>query len=572
MSKKQKAQQELLRQRQAQLLPQEAPRLPSHSPLPTINTFGGEEARPDSVAIATGQFEPQQNARRTTSQGSLHHRSMNFSRVSPVPNPIRPPPIPGSNGEYVDPYPRTESMTHRGRYSYASSTMSSINSPRRVRRRKDPTPFNILVIGAKNSGKTSFINFLRTALALPANKRQQSPPQHPRQPESVIDSPFTSEYLETEIDHERVGITIWDSQGLEKNIVDLQLREMATFLEGKFEETFAEEQKVVRALGVWDTYIHCAFLVLDPVRLDANLSAAARSAKTGNKSSLEQKLIGGLDDDLDLQILRTLQGKTTVIPVISKADTITTKHMARLKKVVWDSLKQAKLDPLEALDLDESDSEALDERDEDDAVHSDKEDEEKSSVLNNLKEGDSSDETDTNSDKASTSPSSPPRPSPDAKRPTHTRKASAMSATIASSPSKDDAELPYLPMSIISPDIYEPEVIGRQFPWGFADPYNVEHCDFIRLKESIFREWRTELRAASRERWYEDWRTSRLNRSGDPQQRRVKTGDGKRRGPSPGSLMPLPNGAVRATSAGGYSSENTKPQYQPYRPPVQNQF
>jgi hypothetical protein len=48
------------------------------------------------------------------------------------------PPIPNN---VFDPYARTESMTHRGRYSYASSAVSTINSPRRVRRRKDPTPF-----------------------------------------------------------------------------------------------------------------------------------------------------------------------------------------------------------------------------------------------------------------------------------------------------------------------------------------------------------------------------------------------------------------------------------------------
>jgi hypothetical protein len=52
------------------------------------------------------------------------------------------PPTNGSRkGDWVDPYARTESMTHRGRYSYASSAVSTINSPRRVRRRKDPTPF-----------------------------------------------------------------------------------------------------------------------------------------------------------------------------------------------------------------------------------------------------------------------------------------------------------------------------------------------------------------------------------------------------------------------------------------------
>lgn len=33
------------------------------------------------------------------------------------------------------------SMANRGRYSYASTAVSAVNSPRRVRRRRDPTPF-----------------------------------------------------------------------------------------------------------------------------------------------------------------------------------------------------------------------------------------------------------------------------------------------------------------------------------------------------------------------------------------------------------------------------------------------
>lgn len=51
------------------------------------------------------------------------------------------PPMPPIPANAYDPYARTESMTHRGRYSYASSAISTVNSPRRVRRRKDPTPF-----------------------------------------------------------------------------------------------------------------------------------------------------------------------------------------------------------------------------------------------------------------------------------------------------------------------------------------------------------------------------------------------------------------------------------------------
>jgi septin family protein len=77
------------------------------------------------------------------------------------------------------------------------------------------------------------------------------------------------------------------------------------------------------------------------------------------------------------------------------------------------------------------------------------------------------------------------------------------------------AEIPLIPLSVLSPDPHtlenKDEPVGRRFPWGFADPYNPEHCDFVKLKDSVFGEWRSELREASREVWYERWRTSRLN-------------------------------------------------------------
>lgn len=71
-------------------------------------------------------------------------------------------------------------------------------------------------------------------------------------------------------------------------------------------------------------------------------------------------------------------------------------------------------------------------------------------------------------------------------------------------------------MSILSPDSYslDPKAgpVGRKFPWGFADPYNPEHCDFVKLKDAVFSEWRNEVREACREIFYERWRTNRLNR------------------------------------------------------------
>lgn len=305
-------------------------------------------------------------------------------------------------------------------------------------------------------------------------------------------------------------MTIWDSQGLEKKFVDLQLREMSSFLESKFEDTFTEEQKVVRAPGVRDTHIHCVFLILDPSRLDSNLAHSRKQTKTPPSTRFDEplRLMGVLDEDLDIQVLKTLQGKTTVIPVISKADTITSNHMSMLKRAVWESLKQAKLDPLEALAFnEEEDDDGFDERDEDALLHEDEaEDKDNSELIDDLinRSDESSDET--------------PRELVAKSRPanTHRRTPSGLGSRLSQAEGNDATpESPYLPMSIISPDSFEPGIIGRRFPWGFADPMNPEHCDFIRLKDSVFSEWRAELREASREIWYEGWRTSRLNRRGN---------------------------------------------------------
>jgi len=73
-----------------------------------------------------------------------------------------------------------------------------------------------------------------------------------------------------------------------------------------------------------------------------------------------------------------------------------------------------------------------------------------------------------------------------------------------------------------------------------ADPYNPDHCDFTRLRDSIFSEWKGELRDLSRSKWYENWRTSRL-----------KNLPGSRRGMK-GGITPVaavPSGG-RSASAG----------------------
>lgn len=321
---------------------------------------------------------------------------------------------------------------------------------------------------------------------------------------------FTSHYVETESDNERIGVTIWDSEGLEANIVDIQIQDMTTFIESKFEDTFNEESKVARSPGFLDTHIHCVFLVLDPMRLDANLAVSQKAnLVNGAKAKANSFAKGrpephpsGLDENLDLNVLRALKGKTTVVPVIAKADTITSAHMTHLKRAVWESLKKNGLENLDALSQDdEGDSDTASEYEESNGLHERDED-----ALNRKSEGDKFSVTsvlDSPSDSSSTFSAS----DFDLAKPGKPSKISP-----ARTPSTPPVENPTLPLSIISPDPYETGAVGRRFPWGFADPMNAAHCDFVKLKESVFREWRADLREASRELWYESWRTSRLHK------------------------------------------------------------
>lgn len=349
---------------------------------------------------------------------------------------------------------------------------------------------------------------------MPPHKHPSRTPEELEELESQTSAyeGFTSQYLETEFDGERVGLTLWDSNGIERNIADLQMRAVTGFLESKFEETLAEEMKVVRSPGARDTHIHCTFLLLDPVRLDENIAAAERAAN-GTAKATDSPVLGVLDQNLDLQVLRTILGKTTVVPVISKADTITSAHMEYLRKAVWHSLKKANIDPLDILTLEDQEEYTSSESADEESIA---EEEEKPA----LPEGEAEPiETDAETQEQAAAVPVPKSPS----------------QRSVSSRTSQQIINPHVPFSILSPDPYSlasgEEPIGRRFPWGFADPYNAEHCDFVRLKDSVFTDWRSELREASRVVWYERWRTNRLNRNGQPAPQPNSKSYGGRKGP-----------------------------------------
>lgn len=134
--KQQQQQAELERQQRAQeAASRPPPRLPSHNPLPNIESFGGEHH--NNHAYTDSQAPPAVPGTANFSRPGM------ASPSSPRGQSVRNSNA-ATNGEYYEPSgERSASMTNRGRYSYASSTAQTgnVNSPRRVRRRKDPIAF-----------------------------------------------------------------------------------------------------------------------------------------------------------------------------------------------------------------------------------------------------------------------------------------------------------------------------------------------------------------------------------------------------------------------------------------------
>lgn len=115
------------------------PRLPSMI-LPTTSF-------PSPASDFSPNSQPYQNFNYSRSAISANQkRQMETGNYRDLPVPAIPedslPPSSHDGTRSHDPHARSESMTNRGRYSYASAiTVQNSDSPRRPRRRKDPTPF-----------------------------------------------------------------------------------------------------------------------------------------------------------------------------------------------------------------------------------------------------------------------------------------------------------------------------------------------------------------------------------------------------------------------------------------------
>lgn len=120
------------------IIPQQAPKIPDLwngiTPQPLRTFGGGQDVRDTADIMGTLGVPGMSPGRRSIDTG--------VSGSSSAPGGYYEPGKSSGKDSVGDEQPpnTTVSMTNRGRYSFASAG-STVNSPRRVRRRKDPTPF-----------------------------------------------------------------------------------------------------------------------------------------------------------------------------------------------------------------------------------------------------------------------------------------------------------------------------------------------------------------------------------------------------------------------------------------------
>ncbi|CAG8478274.1 2015_t:CDS:2 [Paraglomus occultum] len=192
-------------------------------------------------------------------------------------------------------------------------------NPRSRRRKHTISQLNLMVVGFKALGKTSFIRMLADTLHNRQHDKDELPPavfEVCQSPEDVGTKELYSFTTEVEEEGEKISLTLVDTPGFVKDNelrLDVQVTEVLRYIEAQFDQTLAEETKVKRNPRAVDSQIHACVYFID----NAN---------------------NGLSDK-DIRILKRITARVNVLPVVAKADLLTTTQLAKLKQAITNDLK-----------------------------------------------------------------------------------------------------------------------------------------------------------------------------------------------------------------------------------------
>lgn len=201
------------------------------------------------------------------------------------------------------------------------------NLPNQVYRKsvKKGFEFNLMVIGESGLGKSTFINSLfLTELYNPTD----FPGTFDRKKKTTFVDATSVVLTEKGVN---LRLTVVDTPGFGDSIDNTNCwLPITEYIDSKYEEYLNAESKVIRKLPISDQRIHCCLYFISP---------------------------GHTLKQLDIEVMKKLHDRVNLIPVIAKADTMTTEEIKHFKSIVLNIINDHKLQIYEFPDIDDDDIE-----------------------------------------------------------------------------------------------------------------------------------------------------------------------------------------------------------------------
>lgn len=220
--------------------------------------------------------------------------------------------------------------TPQGRATMASVTSAALRKRKTL---KKGIQFTLMVVGQSGTGRSTFINSLCGQQVVDPSSTIPLPTDD----STERDFKLREEQVELE-DNEgvKISLNIIDTPGFGDSLDNASNFNIVTdHLKHQYDEVLLEESRVRRNPRFKDSRVHAVLYLINP---------------TGH----------GLKE-LDVEMLKQLSGLVNVIPVISKADSLTREELALNKKLILEDMKHYGIDYYYfPYDLENDDNETID--------------------------------------------------------------------------------------------------------------------------------------------------------------------------------------------------------------------
>jgi len=184
------------------------------------------------------------------------------------------------------------------------------NLPNQVHRKsvKKGFEFTLMVVGESGLGKSTLINSLFLTDLYPDR-------QVPGAAENVTKKTVQLDASTVEIEERgvKLRLTVVDTPGFGDAIDNTDsFQQIIRYIDEQFERYLRDESGLNRK-NIIDNRVHCCFYFINPY---------GRGLKP-----------------LDLEVMKQLSNKVSIVPVIAKADCLTQKEISSLKKTILDEIK-----------------------------------------------------------------------------------------------------------------------------------------------------------------------------------------------------------------------------------------